>query len=137
MRRLLRILFVVYLCANAGLPCSAGVTTPVRGAFTYMPLPRYPMEAWEWRSNGSRRIEGRTVCRLHLDAKGAVTGVQVVKSSGSKALDAASRETLQYWRAKPGRPGRFVDVPINFVADSARSLIFNGLGLQQSSDVGK
>lgn len=137
MRRLLRILFVAYLSAWAGLPGAAGPTPTLREIFTYMPPPRYPMEAWERRSNGSRRIEGVTVCRLHLDAKGSVTAVRVVKSSGSKALDAASTEALQHWRAKPGQSGRFFDIPIRFAAGSAKPMTFNGLGLQQSSDAGK
>lgn len=134
MRRLLRILFVVYLIASAGPPDAAG--RPAREVFTYMPLPRYPMDAWERYSNGSRRIEGKTICRLHLDAKGAVTRVEVVKSSGSAALDDASTRGLRIWRAKPGRPGRFVDVPVRFVRGSPRSMIFDGIGLSRT-DVGK
>jgi TonB family protein len=69
--------------------------------------------------------------------RGAVTGVQVVKSSGSKTLDAASTEGLRIWRAKPGPPGRVVDIPISFAAGSVKPMKFDGLGFMPSSDVGK
>lgn len=136
MRRLLRLVFVICLLAGARPPCVAGTTADLLPIFTYKPLPRYPMDAWERRSNGSRRIEGVTVCRIYLDAKGVVTKVEVVKSSGSKILDAASTEALRNWRAKPGRPGRFT-VPICFEQGSPRADIYDGLGFSKSSDVGK
>jgi TonB family protein len=82
--------------------------------FTYMPTPRYPSDAW-WRSgSGWRRIEGRTVCRVTLKADGTVAEVEIADSSGSKILDHASVEALRVWRAKPGRAGRYYNIPINF-----------------------
>lgn len=114
MRRLLRIFFVVYLFVVAGSHCVADTTADLRTVFTFMPPPRYPMEAYERRSDGFRRIEGTTGCRVTLDANGAVSGVQIIKSSGNKYLDAASTEALRHWRAKPGRPGRYFNIPIIF-----------------------
>lgn len=136
MRHLLRLVFVVCLFAGVVPPCVAATTEDLDKIFTYMPPPRYPMDAWERRSNGWRRIEGVTVCRIYLDAKGAVTRVEVVKSSGSKILDAASTEALRNWRAKPGRPGRVI-VPINFFLSSPKGEAYDGLGPSKSSDAGK
>ncbi len=137
MRRLLRIVFLVYLFAWAELPCLAGPAPLARDIFVDMPSPRYPMEAGERRSDGWRLAEGVTVCRLYLDAKGAVTNVRIIKSSGNKYLDAAGMEALRQWRAKPGPPGRSFNVPINFERDSPKPPIIDGLGMTKGSDVGK
>jgi TonB family protein len=114
MRRVLRILFAVYLFVGTQPHCVADTTTDLRNVFTFMPPPRWPMEAYERRSNGDRRIEGTTVCRVTLDASGAVRDVQIIKSSGNKYLDVASTTALREWSAKPGRPGRYFDIPIIF-----------------------
>ena len=115
MKRLLRIFFVVYLFVGARSHCVADSTEDLRHVFTFMPSPPYPMEAYERRSNGFRRIEGTTVCRVTLDANGVVSGVRIIKSSGNKFLDAASTTALRNWRAKSGRAGRFFDIPIRFM----------------------
>src|SRR6266404_4128146 len=93
-RRLLRICIVLYSLVCAGPLCVADTTADLRNVFTYMPTPRYPLEASERWSNGWRPIEGITVCRVSLDASGAVTAVQIIKSSGNKALDFASTEAF-------------------------------------------
>ncbi len=117
MRRLHRICVMLYLLVCAGTLCVADTTADLRSVFTFMPSPQYPPEAWWRASDGWRRIEGITVCCVSLDAKGAVTGVQIIKSSGNKALDFASTEALRHWRARLGRPGRFFDIPINFTSN--------------------
>ena len=106
-----------------------------RDLFVYMPLPKYPEEAREFRHGGSRLAQGTAVCRLNLDPKGAVTSVQVVKSAGNKFLDAAATETLRKWRAKRGAPVRSVEIPIVFERGSTKSPPFDGLGFFKSSDV--
>jgi TonB family protein len=118
MTRLLRIFFVVYLFVGSGPPGVADTTADLRTVFTLMPSPRYPMEAYERVSHGFQRIEGTTVYRVTLDAKGRVSGVQIIKSSRNKYLDAASTEALRNWRAKSGRPNRFFDIPIRFTTSS-------------------
>ena len=120
---------MVYLFVGAGPPCVADTTADLRNVFTYMPSPRYPVEAWERRSDGFRRIEGITVCRVTLDAKGVVSGVRIVKSFGNKYLDAASTTALRDWRAKPGRPGRYFNIPINFSRGSAVPVPLSEIGL--------
>jgi|SRR5882724_8897624 len=82
--------------------------------FTYMPPPRYPADAWVRTSTGSRRIEGRAICRVTLNADGTVARVEIADTSGSKILDHASVEALRQWRAKPGRAGRYYNIPIKF-----------------------
>lgn len=47
--------------------------------------------------------EGSVLCRLHIDAAGAVTQVAVVESSGFERLDQAARTTLLAWRFEPRR----------------------------------
>lgn len=139
MRGLLRLCFSLSLLVGAGPLCVADTTKDLRDVFTHMPPPQYPPEA-SWRSsNGWRLIEGRTVCRVSLDAKGAVTGVRIIKSSGDKTLDAASTEALRRWRGRPGRAGRFFDIPINFQGRAlpAQRNYYEGLGHTRSSDGGR
>ena len=75
---------------------------------------RYPVEAQE---NG---LQGRTICQFVVDTDGSIRDVQVVRSSGTDALD---KEAVRVLRAMPRwRPGsqrgRKVRVlytaPINF-----------------------
>ena len=56
------------------------------------PYPRLSVRAGE---------EGSVLCRLHVNAKGAVTQVDVVESSGHERLDESARTTLLAWRFEP------------------------------------
>jgi TonB family protein len=139
MKGLLRLCFSFSLLVCASPPCVADTTKDLRDVFTHMPLPQYPPEA-SWRSsNGWRLIEGRTICRVSLHAQGAVTEVRIIKSSGNKTLDAASTGALRRWRGRPGRSGRFFDIPINFQGRAlpANRNYYDGLGHTRSSDVGR
>jgi protein TonB len=51
----------------------------------------------------SRRAgeEGSVLCRLHVSARGKVTAVDVVESSGFERLDEAARTTLLGWSFEP------------------------------------
>ena len=119
--------------------CSADTTTNLQSVFTFMPTPRYPLDAYERRSDGWRPIEGVAVVRVTLDVNGKVAAVQVIKSSGNKALDAVSTEALRQWRARPGKAGRFFDIPVNFNrgGSSTSSQSGDGLGITKNSDAGK
>ena len=59
------------------------------------PAPEYP--------DGARRLraEGLVLCRLHVDAHGAVTAVDIEESSGHPDLDQAAALGLRTWRFKP------------------------------------
>ena len=63
--------------------------------------PEYPEEARR------RNEEGTVTCRLTIDSDGRVIEVEVILSSGSKALDAAATRTLKRWRFEP--PARLTD----------------------------
>jgi protein TonB len=122
---------LILRCPCAGPPCVADTTADLRNVFTFMPSPEYPRRY---------HIEGTVLLRVSLDAQGAVTGVQILKSSGDKTLDFASTEALRHWRARPGRPGRFFDIPTNFTRyrnSPAAPERFDGLGAARSSDAGK
>src|SRR5438552_14148178 len=62
----------------------------------YAPNPQYPPEARQARLSGSGWF------RLFFTEAGRVTHVRVIKSTGSKILDAAAVQTLVHWRFKPG-----------------------------------
>src|SRR5205085_12038935 len=107
--------------------------------FNHMPTPRYPIDAYWRSSNGWRPIEGIAICRVTLNADGTVARVEVASSSGNKKLDLASVEALRQWRAKPGRPGRYYNIPIRFHGGGStlgndNGMGKDGLGMMKSSD---
>ena len=59
------------------------------------------------------RLRGSGNFRLHIDAHGQVTAVDILKSTGDKELDHEAVKALRRWRAKPG-PRWDVDVPVTF-----------------------
>ena len=65
--------------------------------FVSAPKPSYP------RMSLRRGEEGTVLCRLHIDARGAVERVEVVESSGFPRLDSAAVETLSTWSFEPAR----------------------------------
>lgn len=76
--------------------------------------PLYPPE--------SRRLrqQGEATLRAELDEGGRVSSVEIIKSSGYPALDAAARTAVLSWHCRPaevgGHPVRAVAVqPIEFV----------------------
>jgi TonB family protein len=120
------IISLVLLAIVATAP--ADTLNRLSDVFTYMPPPRYPVDAWVRTSTGSRRIEGRAVCRVTLNADGTIARVEVADTSGSKILDHASVEALREWRARPGRPGRFYNIPIKFNGGGSTVGNDNGMG---------
>lgn len=77
------------------------------------PLPQYPPAARR------RGIEGTVVLRVLVAADGRVLSVEIARSSGSEALDAAARETIGRWRFRPAMRGgeaiaAAASVPVQF-----------------------
>lgn len=92
---------------RAGGPSSMSASASAHGqSFAPRPLatdpPDYP------RACVRRGIEGRTLCRMHVDATGHVEGVDIMESSGNRELDRAAASALRRWRFEPplraGRP---------------------------------
>jgi protein TonB len=86
--------------------------TPV--SFVNNRPPRYPEQAYQ------RGWHGTVLLRLEIDAKGTVTQVSVVQSSGFPVLDAEALNTVRQWRARAarrnGQPTDSVEIlPISFV----------------------
>jgi TonB family protein len=72
------------------------------------PFPYYPMEA------RMRHEEGFVQIELKIGTNGNVERVEVVQSSGHKALDDAAVSALKHWRAHPQYSGQTKTQPINF-----------------------
>ena len=77
------------------------------------PRPEYPYEARR------QRLTGSGVAVLVVDpASGAVTGVNIVRSTGSAILDNAAISGFRRWRFKPGTVSK-VNAPITFTLTGA------------------
>ena len=76
--------------------------------FSRVALPEYPYDA--------RRMgwSGRGTFRAHVEPSGKVTRVEVIRSTGYKALDEAVVIAGRRWRARPGRKLE-IDFPIAFL----------------------
>ena len=65
--------------------------------------------------------KGSGVFLLHVDSKtGAVTSVDVQKSTGNAFLDEISIETLRKWRARPGTVP-LVHIPMSYTGRYPRT----------------
>ncbi len=77
------------------------------------PMPPYPASARR------RGIEGTVVLRVEVSAAGRALSVEIARSSGSDALDAAARDTIARWRFRPATRGgeaiaTTTSVPVRF-----------------------
>lgn len=131
------LIFLVLLVIAAA--ASADTLKRLSDVFTHMPPPRYPLDASVRTSTGEKRIEGRTVCRVTLNADGTVTRVEIARTSGNEKLDHASIQALRQWRAKPGRAGRYYNIPIRFqdggsALENDNGIRKDGLGVMKSRD---
>ena len=86
----------------------------LRATFMKMPPPEYPFEA------RSHHHTGSGLFRLIVDERGAVTSVDVLKSTGHPELDYCSVSGFRRWYARPGAR-REVDVPVTFTLGGATS----------------
>ncbi len=83
------------------------------------PPPRYPATARR------RGIEGTVLVRLRVDQQGRVLAAEVLRSSGSKLLDAAAIAALRRWRFTPGQDQKgavesTVTVPVEFALQTEK-----------------
>jgi TonB family protein len=81
--------------------------------FDYRPFPAYPAQYRRVRMTGSG------LYRLHVNERGRVTAVTVLKSAGHKELDILARNALLLWRGKAG-PKWELDIPITFTMDKSK-----------------
>jgi protein TonB len=92
---------------------SSIVPPDYRAAYLNNPPPAYPRSA---RRNGE---QGTVTLRVHVGADGVPAAVELERSSGSSALDAAALESVKSWRFVPARRGTdavaaWVIVPVVF-----------------------
>jgi len=80
----------------------------VRSSALYAPEPFYPYKA------RLQRLEGRGLYELLVRPNGTVSGVAVLRSTGSKLLDIAAAQTLIQWRFPPQAGLERVKIPIYF-----------------------
>jgi len=88
-------------------PTSSPRPTP-KPRLIYAPAPPFPSEV---RSRPGATWSGRF--RLNFNARGNVTNVQVVQSTGNSVLDQAALSTLRQWKSAPGQEWG-ATVPVTF-----------------------
>lgn len=91
---------------------SAGFVIPP--SLGHNPPPEYP---WEARRRG---WEGRVLLRVRVGSSGQALSVEVVDSTGYRALDEAAKQAVQGWTFVPAMQGGQVvacevEIPIRFV----------------------
>jgi TonB family protein len=84
-------------------------TPSAKPRIVYAPAPSFPPEVSRSGVSGSGQF------RLTFDAKGNVTNVQTIQSTGNKFFDQATINTLRQWKSVPGREGALT-VPVTFQA---------------------
>jgi TonB family protein len=88
-------------------PTPAPRPTP-KPRLVYAPAPAFPSEV---RSRRGVAWSGRF--RLSFNARGNVTNVQVVQSTGNNVLDQSALSTLRQWKSAPGQEWA-ATVPVTF-----------------------
>jgi TonB family protein len=88
-------------------PTPAPRPTP-KPRLVYAPSPAFPSEV---RSRPGVAWSGRF--RLNFNARGNVTNVQVVQSTGNNVLDQSALSTLRQWKSAPGQEWA-ATVPVTF-----------------------
>ena len=78
-----------------------------RPRLVYAPAPAFPPESSRPGISGSGRF------RLTFDARGNVTNVQMIQSTGNGLFDQAAVNTFRQWKSAPGQEG-MLTVPITF-----------------------
>jgi len=73
----------------------------------YAPPPTFPPEAYSRPGSRSGRF------RLNFNAKGNVTNIQIIQSTGNDLLNRAATDTLRQWKSAPGQEW-VATVPITF-----------------------
>jgi TonB family protein len=91
----------------APTPTPATRPTP-KPRLVYAPAPAFPRDA---RLRPGVPVSGRF--RLNFDARGNVTNVQVIQSTGNSLLDQSALSTLRQWKSAPGQEWA-ATVPVTF-----------------------
>lgn len=91
----------------AATPTPAPRPTP-KPRLIYAPAPAFPSDV---RSRPGGAWSGRF--RLNFNARGNVTNVQVVQSTGNVAIDQSALNTLRQWKSAPGQEWA-ATVPVTF-----------------------
>jgi TonB family protein len=82
---------------------------PAKAIAIHAPKPNYP------KSLKKRGIGGRGDFDMHVDVKsGQVTSVDVVKSTGVRALDGSCVHAFQQWRFVPNKAAPIIHCPVRF-----------------------
>lgn len=97
--------------AKARWPQTAEATPSPRPTpkprLVYAPAPAFPPEVSRSGVSGSGRF------RLSFDARGKVTNIQIIQSTGNQLFDRAAINTLRQWKSAPGREW-VATVPVTF-----------------------
>jgi TonB family protein len=93
--------------AQAVLTPSPSPRPTPKPRLVYAPAPSFPP------GMSQRGVAGTGRFRLTFDAKGNVTNLQVVKSTGNPYFDSAAIQTLRQWKSSPSQ-GWAVTVPVTF-----------------------
>ncbi len=88
-------------------PTPAPRPTP-KPRLVYAPAPAFPSEV---RSRPGAAWSGRF--RLNFNARGNVTNIQVIQSTGNNVLDQSALNTLRQWKSAPGQEWA-ATVPVTF-----------------------
>jgi TonB family protein len=88
-------------------PTPAPRPTP-KPRLVYAPAPAFPSEV---RSRPGTSWSGRF--RLNFNARGNVTNIQIVQSTGNNLLDQSALSTLRQWKSAPGQEWA-ATVPVTF-----------------------
>jgi TonB family protein len=80
----------------------------IRARLIEYPKPDYPAVLQQVRYTGSG------IFRIYFDARGEVTGIRILKSTGHRELDIETLKGLGRWRAKPGHKWE-LDMPVTFI----------------------
>lgn len=76
------------------------------------PRPAYPPEAFRAGEEGTVMVQAR------IDANGTVSGVEIVRRSGSRTLDRAAMSEVRTWKFRPAmRDGKVVAATVQVPVD--------------------
>jgi TonB family protein len=95
------------IAQTATTPTPTPRPTP-KPRLVYAPAPAFPSEV---RSRPGSSWSGRF--RLNFNARGNVTNVQIVQSTGNSVLDQSALSTLRQWKSAPGQEW-VATVPVTF-----------------------